>query len=322
MEKILWVKFGWSEFYRGGPVDGNYPFIREGGQGHEAWNFLPQSDGTYYCYTPPQAGNSTPWNNDPHGWTVICLAKAPARKGIHIVGWFKDAELAGKYLVRPEGFDPASSVPIDNYYYSIRSRSAWFVPPEYRTDPFSHPSVRQGKYSFLAGPDVEITTNKQKVKSLIVERLRKLAKVAIHNPDTSTAPDRDNDEVDPLGGFGTSEHRKQVETAAVEAAIQHLSKLGYSSISREKDNIGYDLEATHRKDGSLLHVEVKGTSGAELRFFMTTNEYIYRESPEWRLAMIINTLTKPKVYLLSLKEVERDFDLHPMVWKGKRKIAT
>ncbi|WP_152615806.1 hypothetical protein [Leisingera sp. ANG-M1] len=42
MSKLLWVKFGWSDFYRGGPIDGNFPFIKDGEQGHEAWNFLPK----------------------------------------------------------------------------------------------------------------------------------------------------------------------------------------------------------------------------------------------------------------------------------------
>jgi hypothetical protein len=29
MKKILWVKFGWSEYYRGGPVDGKFGWLNE-----------------------------------------------------------------------------------------------------------------------------------------------------------------------------------------------------------------------------------------------------------------------------------------------------
>ena len=48
MKKVLWVKFGWSEFYRGGPVDGNFSYLEgEGKQGHEAYNFEPAEDGVY-----------------------------------------------------------------------------------------------------------------------------------------------------------------------------------------------------------------------------------------------------------------------------------
>ena len=37
MKKILWVKFGWFKFYRGGPVDGNFSYLAgKGKKGHEA----------------------------------------------------------------------------------------------------------------------------------------------------------------------------------------------------------------------------------------------------------------------------------------------
>lgn len=319
MDKVLWVKFGWSDYYRGGPVNGNFPFIKGGEQGHEAWNFLPQDNGTYYCYTPPQSGSGTPSNADPKGWTVVCLAKDPKRHGIHVVGWYEDAELVGQYARRPKGFDPGGSAPSDDYFYSIHSKKAYLVPPEFRTVPFSHPSVRQGKYSFLAGPDVSITDNKRQVLDILRNGMRRLGSIAIENPNVQSAPDRDNDEIDPLGGFGTPEHRKAVEDAAVEAARRELNKLGYSCVSREADKVGFDLEAKRDRDGDILHVEVKGTSGSEPRFFMTANEHGYREAPEWRLAMVTGVLGKPKVAIHTLREFERDFDLAPMVWKGTKR---
>jgi len=320
--KLLWVKFGWSDYYRGGPIDGNFPFIQDGEQGHEAWNFLRQDDGGYYCYTPPQGRDgSTPWNDDPNGWTVACLAKHPKQKGIHLVGWYEDAVLEGRYAVRPDGFDPGVSSPVDEFYYSIRARTAYLIPPEVRTEPFSHTSIRQGKYSFLAGPGVQLTENKVEVRDLLEDRLRRFARIAVRNPDTTSAPDRDNDPVDPLGGFGTPEHRKAVEEAAVTAVKRELAKSGYDCVSRESDNVGYDLEATH-KDGTILHVEVKGTAGAEPRFFMTRNEHDYREASEWRLAMVVDTLGTPGVTLYDLREFERAFDMAPMVWKGTRKVTS
>lgn len=92
MDKIVWVKFGWSDYYRGGPVDGNFGWLndqrgkKEEGRGHEAFNFARASDGAYYCYVPPQAGEYAPWNESNKGWTVVCLAKKPKHKGIHVVG--------------------------------------------------------------------------------------------------------------------------------------------------------------------------------------------------------------------------------------------
>ncbi|HCA9698640.1 hypothetical protein QQX85_15450 [Klebsiella variicola] len=58
MNKILWVKFGWSAYYQGGDIAGNFAWLNKNrgteneGRGHEAYNFMPDIDGTYYCYVP------------------------------------------------------------------------------------------------------------------------------------------------------------------------------------------------------------------------------------------------------------------------------
>jgi hypothetical protein len=236
-----------------------------------------------------------------------------------VVGWYEDADLMGEYVVRPAGFDPGGVEPSDDYFYSIRAPKAFLVPPEFRTDPFSHPSVRQGKYSFLAGPNVTINDNKRQVRAILKSRFAQLGSVAVQNPDVESAPDRDNDEIDPLSGFGTAEHRKAVEEAAVRSVKATLKKQGYECDSRERENVGYDLEATH-ENGSVLHVEVKGTNGKQPRFFMTVNEHNRLEDPDWRLAMVVDALTEPKVQTYNLRQFEREFDVTPMVWKGTKRI--
>lgn len=312
MQKILWVKFGWSEYYRGGVVNGNFDYVSKGEKGHEAWNFLPEQNGTYYCYTPPQGKNGAPSNEDPYGWLVICLAKHPKYKGIHIVGWYENAELIGGYANK-------SSNLIHNFTYTIKSEKVWFIPPEYRNIPFSHTSIRQGKYSFLSGPNVVSTRNKKEVLSLLNKKLKSLESVAIQNPTNESAPDWENNSVDPMGGLGTQEHRKKVEKASVKFTKKHLVKHGYKCQSVEAENLGYDLLATRQEDKSTLHVEVKGTSLKEARFFMTPNEYQYRNAPNWRLAMVTDAIGKPNIEILTLQDVESNYDLVPMLWKAIRK---
>jgi hypothetical protein len=318
MPKILWVKFGWSDFYRGGPLDGNFSSIANGERGHEAWNFLRQKDGTYYCYTPPQgAYRATPTSLEPTGWKVICLAKNPKQVGIHIVGWYEDAVLEGRFMRRPDAFDPGLAAPGDEeFLYSIRAQTAYLVPPELRTEPFKHPSIRMGKYSFLTGPNVTQSANKLEVLAILENQLQRLAGIAVENPDTKSAPDLESDETDPLAGFGTPEHRKAVEENAVRAAKKALEVLGYKCQSRESENVGFDLEAVSLRDRSVLHVEVKGTSGNAPRLFMTANEHGYRKAPQWRLAMVTEALSTPVVRIYTLREFERDFELVPMVWKS------
>ena len=232
MKKVLWVKFGWSEFYRGGPVDGNFSHLAgKGNRGHEAYNFEPAQDGTYYCYVPPQGGEYVPRNDDQTGWTVVCLAKHPKRRGVHIVGWYEDATLLGCWRDVPEtrAHLPVSDTdPSAGWKYCITSTTAYFVPPQERTMPLSHPSVRQGKYSFLAIPGVETTARKGKLLRRLKRRLKKLRPVAIANPTDARAPDPGAAPAKLLAGFGTPVHRKKVEKAAEKAVKRHYKAKGFS----------------------------------------------------------------------------------------------
>ena len=240
MTKILWVKFGWSEFYRGGPVDGNFSYLAGKRKlGHEAYNFAPAANGTYYCYVPPQIKVHAPTHPDRTGWTVVCLAKHPKRKGVHIVGWYEDATLLGRWRDVPDTRARPPLADTDQgecWSYCITSKSAYFVPPQERNITFSHPSVRQGKFSFLAGPGVVATPNKNQVRKYLKHRLKKLKSVVIENPTDETAPDPGTDPADPLGGFGTPEHRKKVEKAAEKAVKRHYNAKGFSYVDVTKEN--------------------------------------------------------------------------------------
>ena len=320
MKKILWVKFGWSEFYRGGPVDGNFSYLAgKGKRGHEAYNFAPAVDGTYYCYVPPQIEVHAPNHPDKTGWTVVCLAKHPKRKGVHIVGWYKDATLLGRWrdvpdtLTRPTFADTDQG---ERWSYCITSKFAFFVPPQERNIPFSHPSVRQGKFSFLAGPDVDETANKKVVRRYLTSRLKKLASVAIKNPTDDTAPDLGANPTDPLGGFGSPAHRKKVEKAAERAVKRHYRAKGFSCRDVTKENRGFDFLFT--KGRTERHVEVKGTSGEPARFFMTRNEDSYRQHRAWRFAIVTKALSQePTVHVFNNRQFNQIFQLTPYVFTGE-----
>ncbi|MCY4559762.1 MAG: DUF3883 domain-containing protein [Chloroflexi bacterium] len=323
VKKVLWVKFGWSDYYRGGPVEGNFDYLAgEGNVGHEAYNIQPAADGTYYCYVPPQK-RSAPRNSDPTGWTVVCLAKHPRRKGIHIVGWYENATLHGSFRDVPDtrAHRPAPGRRRDACWkYCISSKTAYFVPLEERTMPFSHPSVGMGKYSFLRGPGVRKTANKEAVLKLLKRRLKKLRSVAIKNPADDSAPDPGTDPADPLGGFGSPEHRKKVEKAAEEAVKKRYFAKGFSCTDVTKKNLGFDF--IFRKGRTERHVEVKGTSGDLPRFFMTRNENAYRENAAWRFAIVTNALgQRPTVRVYDNRKFKTTFELDPYVYTGEPVIT-
>ncbi|OEO30083.1 hypothetical protein VW23_001400 [Devosia insulae DS-56] len=325
MKKVVWVKFGWSDYYRGGVVDGNFGWLKEAkgssseGRGHEAFNFMP-FDGTYYCYVPPQTKEYAPWNEDNEGWTVICLAKNPRYAGIHIVGWYENATLLGQWQKPPGNHsdDVGGATSAYEWSYCIRSKSAFFIPPSDRTLPFSDPSIRQGKFSFLSGPSVETTSRKARVLAMLEERLAKLRGVAVHNPSEEREPDPELDAVDPLKGFGTPEHRKKVEKAAEEAVVAYYRDRGYRHFEdKTKIKCGHDF--VFRNGTEALHVEVKGTSSNNPSFFLTRNEHAagYQADPAWRLAMVTNALSEPTVTIFDKKGLSDTFDMTPYVFLGR-----
>lgn len=319
--KVLWVKFGWSDYYRGGPIDGNFGWLKahrgkkDEGRGHEAFNFMPGGDGTYYCYVPPQAKTHCPEHEDDHGWTVICLAKNPKRTGVHIVGWYENATLLGEWKAPPQNH-PAGG--LYEWSYCIESKSAFFIPPNERTLPFSDPSIRQGKYSFLAGPGIETGPDKKRVLALLKQRVGKLRKRAVHNPSEADAPDPELNPVDPFIGFGSPEHRRKVEKAAEAAVIRHFAEMGFRAEDRTKVKCGYDFLV--RKGRTTFHVEIKGTAGDTPGFFLTRNEHAagYQANPAWRLAMVTRALSsQAKVEIFDAKALRRSFELTPYVFLGR-----
>ena len=324
MEKILWVKFGWSEYYRGEPVDGNFGYIQDNKgkkSGHEAYNFMPFK-GKFFVYVPPQSGSSAPNNPDSKGWTVVCLAKNPKFPGVHVVGWYKNATLLGDWKDVPNKSSRVSSGdsrPGYDWSYCLLSDEAYLVPPEYRTVAFSDPSVRQGKYSFLVGPNVNQTDNKLRVLKTLKRIMNKLEPIAVKNPNQDSLPNLEEDESDPLAGFGgTPEQRKKIEKAAEKAVISYYKTKGFKAEDFTKIVCGFDYKFTN--DDEEFNVEIKGTSGSIEHFFLTSNERNsgLKVNPLWRLAMVTNALSsRPAIKIYTPSELEKTFEIAPLCYKAR-----
>ncbi|KTB55227.1 hypothetical protein AO063_26375 [Pseudomonas fluorescens ICMP 11288] len=177
--------------------------------------------------------------------------------------------------------------------------------------------MKQGKYSFLDGPNVTKTENKERVQARLKSLMARLASVAIHNPNEHTVFDPELDQADPLRGFGSPEHRKAVELAAEDAVIAYYIKQGYSYQRTTHLPCGYDFIFTRKQ--SALHVEVKGTAGATPRFFLTRNEHNagLMLNPNWRLAMVTSALSDaPQVTEYNPRQLKEAFSLEPYVYIG------
>jgi len=93
--------------------------------------------------------------------------------------------------------------------------------------------------------------------------------------------------------------RQRVEMSAVETVIEHFENLNYIVISKEKDNVGWDLEATNNK-GTLL-LEVKGLSGKTVSIELSPNEYqkSNENKEQYKLCIVTNALLTPKLEIFS-----------------------
>ena len=87
--------------------------------------------------------------------------------------------------------------------------------------------------------------------------------------------------------------------SAVETVIEHFENLDYIVISKEKDNVGWDLEATNNK-GTLL-LEVKGLSGKTVSIELSPNEYqkSNENKKQYKLCIVTNALLIPKLEIFS-----------------------
>lgn len=104
--------------------------------------------------------------------------------------------------------------------------------------------------------------------------------------------------------------KQQVEISAVETTIKHFESLNYIVISKEKDNIGWDLEATNIHETLLL--EVKGLSGIISSIEVTPNEYENSKdkNTHYKLCIVTNALIKPKLEVFS-------FDRTQEIWTNE-----
>ena len=98
------------------------------------------------------------------------------------------------------------------------------------------------------------------------------------------------------------EKNAQVEKAAINTTTRHFENISYTVKSVEKDNVGWDLEATRGKTNLLI--EVKGLSGEALSVELTPNEYhcLDKKEDNYRLCVVTTALTNPDLYICRYSE--------------------
>lgn len=97
-------------------------------------------------------------------------------------------------------------------------------------------------------------------------------------------------------GYGTPEHNRLVETAAMRAAITAFAGWNHDDVSAKK--CGWDL--TFRRGSDEVHAEVKGVSGSKPSVLLTANEWRRAaDDVNWKLVIVTHALlSEPRVIVL------------------------
>lgn len=118
------------------------------------------------------------------------------------------------------------------------------------------------------------------------------------------------------GGFADAKTRKEIEQAAISFATEALERQGFTVTDRQMENCGYDLHA--QRGVEEFFYEVKGTSSATPRFFISRNERACSSREvNWRLAIVISARSQPTWEVMTAEEMESRFKFDCLAWECK-----
>lgn len=119
------------------------------------------------------------------------------------------------------------------------------------------------------------------------------------------------------GGFGDPKQKAEVEKRAVRCVVGVYRRKGWRVKSREKENLGFDLEC--RKGAQIEHVEVKGFSGEIGGFILTAREFDQMEHDRrFVLALVGGALSgSPRVARMEGADARKSFAFHPHAYTAR-----
>jgi hypothetical protein len=295
--KYLFCNTGWMESYQGNSkadqISGGGSYVTEEGMGHEVCNFYSYK-GNAYGYVQPAGGqrsasagsiklenivngNASKDDDFVEGVLVIWTAKRP-EGGTFVVGWYKNATVFREY----QNFKSTPALHLKNglngYRIHARFEDVKLLSVDERTNQVPRKTQGSIGQSNVWYGDSEIGRR----IALEIDALSKGNRTA-HKPKIKRNTDPG--------------HNAKVERAAVELVWTYYEKLGYNLTSVEKDNFGWDLEASLNK--TKLRIEVKGLSGSRPNIELSPNEFkAWSEAHHlYRLAVVTAALTSPELHI-------------------------
>ncbi len=299
MEPLLFCNIGWMLHYRGpdaaDPIKGGGSHVQRTGTGGEMHNFLPYSGQCYGYVQTVQGGTirierlgASPDVEEVTGVTVVWTARHPSTGGTCVVGWYQHATVRRAYEELPalrrrstwswQGREVG-------YYITADAGDTLLLPPDARTLSVPRGKGSMGQSNIWYADTDTAAAFIQRVQTYITSYTRTGRPPVARRSSPRRQPDLLK--------------RLDVEQKAVARVWQHYADLGYELTSVEKDNVGWDLEAT--ADRLHLRLEVKGLSGPQVAVELTPNEYRAFTNPahqaSYRLCVVTQALTAPQLHI-------------------------
>lgn len=295
--KYLICNTGWMEYYQGNnksdQISGGGSYVKEEGMGHEVCNFH-RHYGKVYGYVQPARGqrsasagsikierivgsDASASDYKVDGVLVIWTATRP-EGGSVVVGWYKNATVYRDY----QNFKTVSALHskngLEGYRIQVDSESAKLLPIDERT--IQVPRRTEGGMG-----QSNVWYGESELGEALVKQVEDLI-----NGKPKRLKIKRNRATD-------AEHKAKVEKSAIELVWKYYEDLGYDLRSVERDNVGWDIEASQNK--TKLKIEVKGLTGKIPNIELSPNEYLaFSENNRfYRLAIVTEALTYPSLHV-------------------------
>lgn len=287
-QPVIFFNVGWMRRYEGVQGDrirGGGAWTTAHGHGHEAFNYLAYR-GRYHGYVRrPHGGridlkrlDAGPDKAHIDGVTVAWVAKHP-HHGLRLVGWYRDARVFAEGQRPPKGGErrlPGERDPVRHVTVAPRRRSHLLDVDERA----SAPRIPRNARGAMGQSNVWYADSAigRKTATKVLQFIAKYEKGERRpKPRPSAGPRRSPDPI----------HRLKVEQAAVRRVQEHYTQHGFTVRDVQKDNLGWDLEATGQREKLLL--EVKGLSGSAAVVELTPNEFAMMGKHKKRYVLCIVT---------------------------------
>lgn len=287
--RLLFANIGWMEHYEG---NCDTDMIVGGGSydnkdKHEAFNF---QDLNGKCYGFVQTVRNSKikllridkdiadTEEKITDVLVVWVASYPNVNGSYIVGWYKNATVYADY-------QPSKHSARNKYNYNIMAnkKDCYLLPFDSRT--MNVPRATTNGKGYLGQSNVWYADYEIKE---IQDFRKEVTDYIYHFKAKKKFVSKSLVKID-------SEARKQVEEEAIKFVTNQYQERGYKITSREKENIGWDLDAIN---GNIhLKLEVKGLASNTISVHITSNEYekMMKDKQNYRLCIVINAIKKPQM---------------------------